>query len=250
MDNFSVTNNLSASITDISSLEQNFSGLNLQEPTYADLAAYASVSESSVTSVTTPLEISYNFILKRTVDIIISIFLIIVLLSWLIPLLALFIKLDSRGPVFFMQKRKKNGGRSFTCIKFRSMIVNKEADILSAAENDKRITRVGKFIRHYHLDELPQLFNVLAGDMSLIGPRPHMVSENARYEKLVKEYDYRHTVKPGMTGLAQSLGNFGATSDLEKVEERVAFDLQYIRQWSVGMDIKIMYRTCKLMLRL
>jgi putative colanic acid biosynthesis UDP-glucose lipid carrier transferase len=250
MDNFSVPGNFSPALTDMPLLEQNFTALNLQEATYAELPAYTSINNVAFAGLRTPLERPYNFILKRCLDVVISIFLIIVLLSWLLPILALLIKLDSKGPVFFLQKRNKNGGRSFTCIKFRSMIVNKEADILSAAENDKRITRVGKFIRHYHLDELPQLFNVLAGDMSLIGPRPHMVSENARYEKLVKEYIYRHTVKPGMTGLAQSLGNFGATADMEKFQERVALDLQYIRQWSVGMDIKIMYRTCRLMLRL
>jgi putative colanic acid biosynthesis UDP-glucose lipid carrier transferase len=244
MDKFPITNNFSAALTDVSSLEGPFGNLNLHEVAYLD-AAYPAVSNAA-----TPLEKSYNFILKRCFDIIVSVLLIIVLLSWLIPILAILIKLNSKGPVFFLQKRNKNGGRFFTCIKFRSMIVNKDADIVSAAENDKRITRVGKFLRHYHLDELPQLFNVLMGDMSIIGPRPHMVSENAMYEKLVKEYPYRHTVKPGMTGLAQSFGYFGATSDLEKVEQRVSLDIQYIKQWSVAMDIKIMYRTCRLMLRL
>ena len=248
MDKLSVTNNFSAAFTDLSSLEENFSNLNLQEVAYADLA-YTSINNAAFINVRTPLEKSYNFILKRSFDILLSALLIILILSWLIPIIALLVKLDSKGPVFFLQKRNKNGGRFFSCIKFRSMIVNEDADILSAGENDKRITPFGNFLRHHHLDELPQLFNVLMGDMSIIGPRPHMVSENIMYEKLVKEYVYRHTVKPGMTGLAQSFGNFGATSDLEKVEQRVALDIQYIKQWSMGMDIKILYRTFLLMLR-
>lgn len=247
MDKFPITN-FSPAITDVSSLEETFGNLNLNEVAFVN-TTYTAITNSAI-DVTTPLEKLHNIILKRCFDILLSVLLIIVLLSWLIPVLAILIKLDSNGPVFFLQKRNKNGGRFFTCIKFRSMIVNKEADIVSAAENDKRITRFGKFLRNYHLDELPQLFNVLMGDMSIIGPRPHMISENAMYEKLVKQYTYRHTVKPGMTGLAQSFGYFGATADLEKVEQRVALDIQYIKQWSLAMDVKIVYRTCRLMMRL
>lgn len=128
------------------------------------------------------------------------------------------------------------------------MFVNKDADILVACENDKRITRFGKFLRNYHIDELPQLFNVLIGDMSIIGPRPHMISENIMYANLLQEYAYRHTVKPGIAGLAQSLGNFGSTHDLEKVKERVRLDILYINKWSLSMDIKILYRTSLIML--
>ena len=128
------------------------------------------------------------------------------------------------------------------------MFVNEDADTLVASENDKRITRIGKILRKYHIDELPQLFNVLTGDMSVIGPRPHMVSENIMYERLLQNYDYRHTVKPDITGLAQSLGNFGSTSDLEKVKERVRLDIEYINKWSFSMDIKILYRTSLIML--
>lgn len=198
----------------------------------------------------TPLENKGNFIIKRGFDILISLVLIVAILSWLIPLLAILIKLDSRGSVFFLQKRNKNAGRLFTCIKFRSMFINKEADILVACENDKRVTRFGKFLRKYHIDELPQLFNVLIGDMSIIGPRPHMVSENIMYANLLHDYDYRHSVKPGITGLAQSYGNFGATTDLEKVKERTDLDIHYIRTWSLKMDIKILYRTFLLILGL
>ncbi len=199
---------------------------------------------------TTPLEKVRNLILKRSFDIVISFFLIIVLLSWLIPIIGIIIKLDSRGPVFFLQKRNKNGGHFFSCIKFRTMYINKDADILVAMEDDKRITRFGKFLRRHHLDELPQLFNVLIGDMSMIGPRPHMISENKFYEGLVYNYSYRHSVKPGITGLAQSLGNFGATYDLEKVKERTELDIHYIRNWSMKMDLKIICRTCLLVLGL
>lgn len=198
----------------------------------------------------TPLNNSWNSLIKRGFDILISMVLIICVLSWLIPLLSIFIKLDSAGTVFFLQKRNKNGGRLFTCIKFRSMHENNDADILAATENDKRITKVGKFLRDYHIDELPQLFNVLAGDMSIIGPRPHMISENVIYANMLQEYDYRHTVKPGITGLAQSIGNFGATGDIEKIKERVRLDIQYINKWSLAMDIKILYRTSLIMLGL
>lgn len=248
MDKLSATNNFSSAFTDLSLLEKKFTNLNVHEIIYADVA-YPSMNGIDFFKTKIPLEKSYNYILKRFIDILISGLLIILILSWLIPIVALLIKLDSRGPVFFLQRRNKNGG-FFNCIKFRSMIVNSEADVLSAFENDKRITPTGKFLRHYHLDELPQLFNVLIGDMSIVGPRPHMVSENILYEKLLKEYNYRHAVKPGMTGLAQSFGNFGATSDIEKLQQRVSLDIQYITDWSVRLDIKILYRTFLLMLGL
>jgi len=123
------------------------------------------------------------------------------------------------------------------------MIVNTDADIVAACKGDKRVTRLGKFLRHYHLDELPQLFNVLIGDMSIVGPRPYMVNENLYYETLVDMYAYRHSVKPGITGLAQSFGYFGSFHDLEKVKERVELELTYINNWSLAMDIKILFRT-------
>ena len=232
MDKVSVTNNFSRSFTNLS-VEEDLVAVTPLQIAYGIYSIPGSV----------PLENTWNAGIKRCFDIIVSLVLIAGILSWLIPLLAILIKLDSRGPVFFLQKRNKNGGRFFTCIKFRSMFVNEEADTLVASENDKRITRVGKILRRYHIDELPQLLNVLTGDMSVIGPRPHMVSENIIYENLLQNYDYRHTVKPGITGLAQSLGNFGSTSDLEKVKERVRLDIQYINSWSFGMDIKILYRT-------
>lgn len=190
-----------------------------------------------------PLNNKYNRISKRIADIMIAIVLIPLVLSWLVPLLAIIIKLDSRGPVFFLQKRNGDGGRLFTCIKFRTMFVNEEADLLAARLNDIRVTGFGKFLRRYHIDELPQLFNVLVGDMSVIGPRPYMVNENLYYENMLEQYALRHTVKPGMTGLAQSYGYFGSLQDLDNVKERIALDVQYIRNWTIAMDIKILFRT-------
>jgi len=190
-----------------------------------------------------PLEKKHNLVIKRFFDISFSIVLMLCLLSWMIPLFAILIKLDSRGPVFFRQRRNRNGGSLFTCIKFRTMIVNEEADLVAACRNDARITAVGKFLRHYHLDELPQLLNVLCGHMSVIGPRPYMVAENIYYENLLQSYSYRHSVKPGITGLAQSFGYVGSYHDLQKVKERVDLDILYIRKWSLQMDAKILYRT-------
>jgi len=216
---------------------------DLHEVRYENMAYQTSMRLVYANS---PLERTLNFILKRGFDILLSSILILFLLSWLIPIIAILIKLDSPGPVFFLQKRNKKNGGVFTCIKFRSMILNKEADKLPAFENDNRITAFGKFLRHHHLDELPQLFNVLYGDMSIIGPRPHMIIENIHYEKLVQEYSCRHQVKPGITGLAQSFGHFGYTIDLQKIRERVDIDLIYIKQWSIKMDLQIMLRTFRM----
>ena len=248
MDKIPIPGNFSQTFTAISSVEEsaaiNHLSISHQHVRYSEVA----ILDREVPNLNIPLGNLWNIIIKRGFDILISSILIVAVLSWLIPLLAILIKLDSRGPVFFLQKRNKDGGRLFTCIKFRSMFVNKEADILIACENDKRITRFGKFLRKYHIDELPQLFNVLIGDMSIIGPRPHMVSENIIYGNLFREYDLRHSVRPGITGLAQSYGNFGATTDMEKVKERMVLDIQYISNWSLKMDIKILCRTLLLML--
>ena len=201
-------------------------------------------------SIATPLHIQpfdyrINRILKRITDIFFATFVIICILSWLIPIIAVLIKLDSKGPVFFLQKRNKKNGKIFTCIKFRSMIINEEADLIPAAENDTRITRIGKFLRHNYLDELPQFFNVLWGDMSVIGPRPHMISENLRYDELVEHYSYRNKVKPGITGLAQVMGYVGSTGDIQKMQDRVNMDIFYVRHWSLKLDITILYHTIR-----
>ena len=193
-----------------------------------------------------PLDNGFNRGIKRGMDIFISSVFILTVLTWLIPIIAIIIKLSSRGPVFFLQKRNKRNGELFTCIKFRSMYKNADADILPARKNDKRITRVGRFLRDHYLDELPQFFNVLWGDMSIIGPRPHMVSDNVKFDELIRNYAYRHKVKPGITGLAQVLGYIGAVENLQKMEARVNMDIFYARHWSPKLDIVILYRTiCK-----
>lgn len=190
-----------------------------------------------------PLFYRHNLYLKRIADILLSICTILFILSWLTPILVILIKLGSKGPVFFIQKRNKQKGAVFNCIKFRTMYVNAEADILGAEENDKRITAVGYMLRKCHLDELPQVWNILKGDMSFVGPRPYMLLENERNERLIWSYNARHIVKPGITGLAQSMGNFGFTEDIDKLRERVQLDLYYIHHWSILMDIKILCRT-------
>lgn len=192
-----------------------------------------------------PLDNTFSRILKRSLDVSLSIIIIAVILSWLIPAIAILIKLSSRGPVFFLQKRNKRNGELFTCIKLRTMFINEDADILPAQKNDPRVTRLGKFLRNHYLDELPQFFNVFWGDMSVIGPRPHMVSDNINYDRLVKNYSYRHKVKPGITGLAQVLGFVGPVDEQQKLEARVNIDIFYVRHWSPKLDRIIFYRTIR-----
>lgn len=190
-----------------------------------------------------PLDNRFNRFLKRSIDIVISLLFLIFIFSWLFPIIAVLIKLNSTGPVFFFQKRNKRNGELFNCIKFRSMYVNTDADILPAEKNDPRITLIGRFLRNSYLDELPQFLNVLWGDMSVIGPRPHMVSDNLKFDELIKNYNYRHKVKPGITGLAQVLGYVGAVEDTEEMKARVNMDIFYARHWSLKFDIVILFRT-------
>lgn len=190
-----------------------------------------------------PLDNRWNRYIKRAVDVLVSLVVIVGLLSWLTPLIALLIKIDSPGPVFFLQKRNKRNGQLFTCLKFRSMITNMDADILPAVKNDKRITPVGHFLRDHYLDELPQFINVLLGDMSIIGPRPHMISDNIRYDELIHDYGYRHKVKPGITGLAQVMGYTGVAENIGMMKERVNMDIFYVRHWTMKMDIAVFVHT-------
>ena len=196
-----------------------------------------------------PLDQAANRAVKRCVDWLVATLLIVGLLLWLIPLVGLLIKLSSRGPVFFVQRRVKRAGQLFFCIKFRTMVPNSEADRTPAGEDDPRITRLGHFLRHHHIDELPQLFNVWWGDMSLIGPRPYMIRDDQAYGRLVEDYGLRYQVKPGITGLAQSLGYFGLLQDSRHLHERVALDLEYIRYWSARLDWQIAWRTICLVWR-
>ncbi|MDF2187463.1 sugar transferase [Paraflavitalea sp. CAU 1676] len=183
------------------------------------------------------------FIFKRLFDIVLSSLVIIFLLSWLVPLVALLIRLDSSGPVFFIQKRVGRWGRSFNCFKFRTMVVNDQANTKQAAENDKRITRIGNFLRKSNLDEFPQFFNVLLGQMSIVGPRPHMHSDCNSFSSVVHNYKFRNTVKPGITGLAQVKGYRGPTKSFEDVFHRYQFDAFYIRNANFWLDMRIVRKT-------
>jgi putative colanic acid biosysnthesis UDP-glucose lipid carrier transferase len=184
-----------------------------------------------------------NKLLKRTVDVLISLLAITLILSWLTPILALLIKLSSKGPVFFLQKRNMRNGNVFTCIKFRTMRVNTEADVLPAAENDRRITRVGLFLRDHYIDELPQFVNVLLGQMSVIGPRPHMLADNHCFAQKISYYNDRHKAKPGITGLAQVMGFTGNIRNTQHLTARINTDIYYLRHWSAKMDCIILLRT-------
>jgi putative colanic acid biosynthesis UDP-glucose lipid carrier transferase len=190
-----------------------------------------------------PLVKTRNVLLKRVVDITMSAVVIVLLLSWLLPILALLIKLDSPGPVFFLQKRNKKNGGVFNCIKLRTMLAVVSTNTLSPLTDAERITALGRFLRRSHLDELPQFINVLIGDMSVVGPRPHMLSENARFSELLESYNHRHNVKPGITGLAQSYGFYGPIIDLHHLNGKTEHDIFYIENWSATMDAKIVFRT-------
>ena len=190
-----------------------------------------------------PLSNDFNTILKRTFDIVFSLVVIIFLLSWITPIIALIIKIESRGPVFFKQTRNGIKFREFTCYKFRSMIENNDADIQQATKNDKRVTKIGKILRKTSLDELPQFFNVLIGNMSVVGPRPHMIKENERYSKSVDKFMVRHFVKPGITGLAQVKGFRGEIETDEDIINRVKYDIYYLENWSLILDLNIVFLT-------
>ncbi|MFV0593442.1 MAG: exopolysaccharide biosynthesis polyprenyl glycosylphosphotransferase [Draconibacterium sp.] len=180
---------------------------------------------------------------KRLFDILFSLAVIVFIFSWLFPILALAIKLGSKGPVFFKQQRTGINNRTFYCYKFRSMTPNDNADQLQASANDLRITRIGHFLRKTNMDELPQFFNVLIGDMSVVGPRPHMLKHTEEYSALIDHYLVRHYVKPGITGWAQVKGYRGETQHLNAMQKRVNADMEYINQWSFSWDLKIIWLT-------
>jgi len=180
--------------------------------------------------------------IKRIFDILFSLLVIVLLLSWLIPILALFIKLESKGPIFFKQGRPGFGEKEFFCYKFRSMRINQKTET-EAIKNDPRVTKIGRFIRKTSLDEMPQFLNVLLGDMSVVGPRPHLWSQNKAYGKKINRYMMRHYVKPGITGLAQVKGFRGEIESDEEMKSRISYDVFYIENWSLIMDIKIIIQT-------
>jgi putative colanic acid biosynthesis UDP-glucose lipid carrier transferase len=190
-----------------------------------------------------PLYIRYNSIIKRAFDLMVSIVMLCSFFPIICLIVGIFIKLTSPGPIFFVQKRTGKDGKDFNCYKFRSMVVNQDADKIQATANDPRKTPLGNFIRNTSIDEIPQLINVFLGDMSLIGPRPHMVKHTEMYSKLIDNYMDRHAVKPGITGWAQVTGLRGETKELSQMENRVKADIWYIQNWSFLLDMKILIKT-------
>lgn len=190
----------------------------------------------------TPLELLSNYWLKRIFDIFFSLFIIIFVLSWLLPIIAIFIKIESKGPIFFKQGRPGLNQDEFYCFKFRSMKINNKTEEMMT-KNDPRVTKVGAFLRRTSLDELPQFFNVLFGDMSVVGPRPHLWSHNNEYQQKIEKYNIRLQVKPGITGLAQVRGYRGEIETDEEMINRIKLDVFYIENWSLYLDVKIILLT-------
>jgi len=190
-----------------------------------------------------PIDEPINLFTKRSFDIFFSLLIIIGILSWLTPLIGFLIKLESKGPVFFKQKRNGLDYKEFYCYKFRSMKPNPEAHLHQIRKGDPRVTRIGKFIRKTSIDELPQFINVLKGDMSVVGPRPHMVSHTHMYAEKIDKFMVRHFIKPGITGLAQVSGFRGEVEDDDFIKNRVKYDIYYLENWSIIMDIRIVIKT-------
>jgi putative colanic acid biosysnthesis UDP-glucose lipid carrier transferase len=190
-----------------------------------------------------PLDDRWSRMAKRAFDIFFSLGVIVFVFSWLFPILALAVKLSSKGPVFFKQTRLGEGKKKFGCYKFRSMRMNKEADSKQATKNDPRVTKVGSFLRKSNLDEMPQFFNVLLGQMSVVGPRPHPLRLNDQFRDIIDKYMVRHFVRPGITGWAQVNGFRGETRTPELMEKRVELDVWYLENWSFLLDLKIVVKT-------
>lgn len=197
-----------------------------------------------------PLDYYSNFLLKRTFDIIFSVLVLLLICSWLFPLIAFLIKRNSRGPVFFIQKRYGFHEEVFNCIKFRTMVVNEESSTKTTSENDTRITKFGKFLRKTSLDELPQFINVLKGEMSVVGPRPHMLAVDNYYKPKIGRYSLRSFVNPGITGLAQVNGLRGDSGNVEvEMNKRILADAFYVRNWSFVLDLVIILKTVLLVIK-
>lgn len=190
-----------------------------------------------------PLDKTYNKFVKRIFDIVFSTVVIVCIMSWLVPLLAILIKLESKGPVLFKQKRTGINDTEFTCYKFRSMRINEDSHVKQATRSDDRITKIGKFIRRTSLDEFPQFINVFLGNMSIVGPRPHMIKHTELYSKKVNRFMLRHLVKPGITGMAQTHGYRGEIENDRDLINRFKYDLFYLENWSIALDLKIIYLT-------
>src|SRR5690606_33481656 len=182
-------------------------------------------------------------IIKRSLDIFLSLLVLVFILSWLFPLVAILIKSSSTGPLLFKQLRHGRDNVPFYCYKFRTMRVNDTADTQQAVKNDPRVTKIGAFLRRTSLDELPQFINVLKGEMSIVGPRPHAVKMNEIFAEEIENFMLRHAVKPGITGLAQYKGFRGETADFYDIHSRCKLDLFYIKNWSIMLDLQIIFWT-------
>jgi len=192
----------------------------------------------------------YNYLIyKRIMDIVTSLAVILLIFPWLFPILYVLIKLDSKGPVFFKQKRVGFLGRTFWCYKFRTMCVNDCADTRRASRNDPRVTRVGKFLRNTCLDEVPQFINVLLGHMSIVGPRPHMLKDSQEFAEVVADYKFRNLVRPGITGMSQVRGYRGPATTFQSIFRRYQWDAYYVRNISFSLDVKVMSETGLLILK-
>jgi putative colanic acid biosynthesis UDP-glucose lipid carrier transferase len=190
-----------------------------------------------------PLDNLFNRFVKRSFDVAFSLMVSVLILSWLFPLIALIVRLESKGPIFFRQLRNGKNNHPFVCYKFRTMVENDEADSKWATKNDPRITRFGAFLRKTSIDELPQFINVLKGDMAIVGPRPLPIKLNEQYRNRVENFLQRHTYKPGITGLAQSMGYRGEIKELYHIKNRVKLDRFYLQNWSFIFDLKIIAKT-------
>ena len=208
--------------------------LNLQPEQLGDTMVFTNHHE--------PLSQPFNRFVKRTFDVVVSIIVCIIILPFL-PIIACIIKWQSPGPLFFKQERTGINGKTFTCIKFRSMHVNADADKVQATKDDPRKFPFGNFIRRTNIDEFPQFFNVLMGDMSIVGPRPHMLAHTEQYGQIIDKYMVRHFCLPGITGWAQVSGSRGETKEVWEMEERVQKDIWYIENWTFLLDMKIILRT-------
>jgi len=190
-----------------------------------------------------PLEIFENRLLKRSIDLLFSFFVCVFIFPWLFPIIILLIKIESEGAIIFKQKREGINGEEFVCYKFRSMKINSMSDKVHATENDFRVTKIGAFLRKTSIDELPQFINVFLGQMSVVGPRPHMNEHSKKFDRDLRNYMKRKSVKPGISGLAQVSGYRGEIKNQSDIENRVRLDVFYIENWSFFLDLKIIIRT-------
>lgn len=190
-----------------------------------------------------PLEEMKNRFKKRLFDLVFSSLVILFVLSWLYPLMAILIKWESKGPVLFKQLRSGRNDTPFWCYKFRSMTVNSDSDKVQATKNDARVTKIGAFLRRTSLDEMPQFLNVFIGNMSVVGPRPHMLKHTEEYKKIISKFMVRHFLKPGITGWAQVNGFRGETRLLEDMDNRVKYDIYYLENWTTALDVRIIFMT-------